>query len=73
MTSGGVTVELGSYGQPFEEEEFLLLDEDRDSTGGKVLRDQNLDALVFNSLVSRYVGFLCISVDRHRGVTTSAE
>ena len=58
VAAGTVAVELCSDGQPFEEEE---------------LRNKNLDALIFHRLVSCFVGFLSVGIDRYRGVTASAK
>lgn len=73
MASGGVAVELGPYGKPFEPEEAFLFDEYGGGTRSKVLRDKYLDSTVLDLLVGRYVGFTGVGVDRHRGVAASAE
>ena len=73
VASGTVAIELCSDGQPFEEEELLLFDQDGSGFRGEVLRNKNLDALIFHRLVSRFVGFLSVGIDRYRGVTASAK
>ena len=44
MASCGVTVELGSDGKPFEEEEFFLLDQNGTSSRCEVVGDEDIDA-----------------------------
>lgn len=43
MASCGVTVELGSDGKPFEEEEFFLLDQNSGSPRCEVVGDEDLE------------------------------
>ena len=73
MASGDVAVELCPDREPLEPQEAFLFDEHGGRTGSKVLRNEYLDSLVLDPLVSRHVGFPGVGVDRHRSVTASAQ
>lgn len=73
MASSRVAGELCPDRKPLEPQEALLLDKDCTGACYEVLGDEYFDSHVPDGLVSRFVGFSGVGVDRHRCVAASAE